>query len=204
MYKPRLKAPAPNNVLWTKKNPFHSAGYGLPNCTAYAWGRWYEIIGKAPKLSLGNAGNWYKNIKDGYDRGDTPRLGAVICWSKVGGEAQGKGHVAIVEDIKADGSIVIGESGYKKFRFRIMTLKPPYTYFTGYKLQGFIYCPKVAEKTYRVLSTVNIRQKASLTAPKAGKLKKSEYVTGIPQGTWLKTDKGYARIKGIREYIKEI
>lgn len=204
MYKPRLKAPAPNNVLWTKKNPFHSAGYGLPNCTAYAWGRWYEIIGKAPKLSLGNAGNWYKNIKDGYDRGDTPRLGAVICWSKVGGEAQGKGHVAIVEDIKTDGSIVIGESGYKKFRFRTMTLKPPYTYFTGYKLQGFIYCPKVAEKTYRVISTVNIRQKTSLTAQTAGKLKKGEYVTGIPQGTWLKTDKGYARIKGIREYMKEI
>ena len=75
MYKPRLKAPAPNNVLWTKKNPFFRAGYGLPNCTAYVWGRWYELIGKAPKLSLGNAGDWYKNIKDGYERGDTPRVG---------------------------------------------------------------------------------------------------------------------------------
>lgn len=204
MYKPRLKAPAPNNVLWTKKNPLFRAGYGLPNCTAYVWGRWYELIGKAPKLSLGNAGDWYKNIKDGYERGDTPRLGAVICWSKVGGEAQGKGHVAIVEKINPDGSIVIGESGYKKFRFRTMTLKPPYTYFTGYKLQGFIYCPAVKERTYDVLSTLNIRAKPSLTGKVLDKLKKVECVTGIPSGTWLKTEKGYVRIRGIKEYLREI
>lgn len=204
MYKPRLKAPAPNNVLWTKKNPFYNAGYGLPNCTAYAWGRWYELMGEKPKLSLGNAGNWYKNIKDGYERGDTPRLGAVICWSKVGGEALGKGHVAIVEDIKPDGSILISESGYKKFRFRKLSLKPPYTYFTGYKLQGFIYCPKVKERTYKVFSGVNIRSKSTLTSTVIGKLKKGEYVTGVPQGTWLKTEKGYARIKGIKEYLREL
>ena len=90
-------------------------------------------MGKEPKLSLENAGYWYKH-RDGYERGNTPILGAVICYAKVGGEAQGKGHVAIVEKINLDGSIVIGESGYKKFRFRTMTLKPPYTYFTGYKV----------------------------------------------------------------------
>ena len=203
MYKSRLKAPAPNNVLWKKKNPYFRAGYGLPNCTAYVYGRWYELMGKEPKLSLANAGDWHKH-KDGYERGNTPRLGAVICYAKIGGEAQGKGHVAIVEKINPDGSIVIGESGYKKFRFRTMTLKPPYTYFTGYKLQGFIYCPKVAEKTYKVLSTVNVRKKNSLTSSTVGKLKRGEYVTGIPQGTWLKTDNGYARIKGIKEYLREI
>ena len=119
----------------------------LPNCVGYAWGRFYEIMGKAPKLSRGNAEDWWA-YKDGYERGNTPKLGAVICWrkGKAGVHSDGAGHVAIVEQINADGSIVISESGYKAFRFRTKTLKPPYKYASSYTLQGFIYNPAVTEE----------------------------------------------------------
>lgn len=153
MYKPRLKAPSTTDKHWLHTS---KGGYNrcilvkgkscLPNCVGYAWGRWYEIMGKAPNLSRSNAEMWY-DTKDGYKRGKTPKLGAVICWrkGKVGNSADGVGHVAIVEQIKADGSVVISESGYNAFRFRIRTLKPPYSIGGAYVFQGFIYNPAVAD-----------------------------------------------------------
>lgn len=32
-----------NNFHWYSENPFYQAGYGMPNCTCYAWGRFWEI-----------------------------------------------------------------------------------------------------------------------------------------------------------------
>jgi len=150
-YKPRLKAPTKLN-----KNYIHCTKGGknkciliegdsvLPNCVGYAWGRFMEVLGAQPKLSLANAENWYGNRADGYKRGNKPRLGAVICWRKgrVGDPSDGAGHVAIVEEIRKDGSILISESGYKKFRFRTSVI-PPTFYLAGYVFQGFIYNPKV-------------------------------------------------------------
>ena len=123
-------------------------------CVGYAWGRFMEILGSTPKLSRGNAEDWW-NYKDGYKRGQTPKLGAVICYrkGKTGYGGDGAGHVAIVEQINSDGSIVISESGYKSFRFRTMTLKKPYKYFTGYTLQGFIYNPAVKDSTTTTTTT---------------------------------------------------
>lgn len=106
-------------------------------CTGYAWGRFMEILGSSPKLSTANAGLWYGH-SDGYSRGKTPQLGAVLCYS-VPGQA---GHVAIVEQINSDGSILISESGYQWKRFNTRTLKPPkYYYGSNYNFQGFIYNP---------------------------------------------------------------
>ena len=116
----------------------------LPNCVGYAWGRFMEILGSTPKLSRANAEDWYGHTSDGYERGQTPKLGAVICWrkGKTGTESDGAGHVAIVEQIYSDGSIMISESGYNSFRFRIRTLNKPYQ-INGYSFQGFIYNPAV-------------------------------------------------------------
>ena len=50
----------------------------LPNCTGYAWGRWYELLGTKPKLSKRNAEMWFVT-NDGYKRGSTPKLGAIAC-----------------------------------------------------------------------------------------------------------------------------
>lgn len=150
-FKPRLTAPSTTDKYWihTSKGGLNSCilisnKSCLPNCVGYAWGRFYEILGSKPKLSRGNAEMWF-GTNDGYQRGSTPKLGAVICWrkGKVGNSADGAGHVAVVEQINADGSIVISESGYNSFRFRTRKLKPPYSIGGTYVFQGFIYNPAV-------------------------------------------------------------
>lgn len=147
-YSPRLTAPDKTDKHWMHKSAggvnecIHiKNGSVLPNCVGYAWGRWYELLGRKPKLSKGNAENWFGK-DDGYQRGQEPKVGAVICWSKgkVGVGSDGAGHVAIVEEVKSDGSIVTSNSAYGSTRFYKKTLKPPYN-FGKYVFQGFIYLP---------------------------------------------------------------
>ena len=60
------------------------------------------------------------------------------------------------------------------------------------------------ERTYETLCTMNIREKATTKSEIVGKLAKGVTVTGIPDGRWLKTSKGYVAIKGtIKTYLKE-
>lgn len=148
-YTPRTTAPSTTNKNYLHVN---KGGYNycilvggksvLPNCVGYAWGRWRELLGKYHKLSRNNAEVWYLNTKDGYKRGKTPKLGAVICWRKgvAGKESDGAGHVAIVEKIYSDGSILTSNSAWNGSRF--YTQKIPKTYkLSGYVFQGFIYPP---------------------------------------------------------------
>ena len=59
-YTPRLTAPSRSNgYYYSSKNILYAAGYGMPNCTAYAYGRAYEILGKKPNLCVNDANNWY-------------------------------------------------------------------------------------------------------------------------------------------------
>ena len=140
----RTSAPTTDNAYYYANNPFYQSGYGLPNCTCYAWGRFYELSGSYPSLSLGDAENWYGNTGDGYSRGSTPKLGAVICWRRgaTGDDSDGAGHVAIVEKINDDGSIVTSNSAYGSTLFYEQTLNAPnYSFSSAYTFQGFIYNP---------------------------------------------------------------
>ena len=94
-------------------NPFYSARL-VTQCTWYAWGRAYEIMGKRPNLSTGNAKNWF-----GYNRDNgiysystnfyAAKPGAILCCDDGGAT----GHVAIVEEVAADGSpSKISEGGW--------------------------------------------------------------------------------------------
>ena len=130
-------------------------GSCLPNCVGYAWGRWLEIMKGTHKLSRGNAEDWYANTADGYERGQKPKVGAVICWrkGKLWDESDGCGHVAIVEKVKSNGDIVTSESAYggERWRTRTYTKKSGYYLAPGYEFQGFIYIPvtfKVEKKVY--------------------------------------------------------
>lgn len=140
-FKKRLTAPSKDNKYFYSGNIFYKCGYGMPNCTAYAWGRFYELTNTYPKLCTRNAENWYV-ASDGYQRGKTPKLGAIACWSKgmVGNGKDGAGHVAVVEEIMTDGSILTSNSGYKSTNFYMKTIKLPYN-LKGYNFQGFIYLP---------------------------------------------------------------
>lgn len=137
-YSPRLEAPSTSNKCYYSDNVFYQSGYGLPNCTAYAWGRAYELLGKKPNLCTGNAGNWYEWNKsnNAYSYGRTPKLGAILCLGKVGGA----GHVAVVEQISSDGTIVTSESAYGGVIFQKLTRsKGNYELYYPYYFQGFIY-----------------------------------------------------------------
>lgn len=140
----RTTAPDSSNSYYYSANPFYAAGYGLPNCTCYAWGRFYELSGQRPTLSTRDAENWY-GYNDGYSRGQTPKLGAVICWRRgaVGDDSDGAGHVAVVEQINPDGSIVTSNSAYGSTLFYMQTLtkESGYTWSSAYTFQGFIYNP---------------------------------------------------------------
>ena len=65
-YEARTTAPSENNKYYKHTSAggvnecIHiKDGSVLPNCVGYAWGRFYEISGKKPKLSKSNAENWY-------------------------------------------------------------------------------------------------------------------------------------------------
>ena len=151
IYKPRLSAPSTTDKNWIKstKGGYNycieiSNGSCIPNCVGYAWGRWREILGSFHKLSRGNAENWWLNTGDGYERGQTPRLGAVMCWRKgvAGNGNDGAGHVAIVEKISADGkTVTTSESSYGGARFENVVRSYPYALGGNYAFQGFIYLP---------------------------------------------------------------
>ena len=83
----------------------------LHNCVGYAVGRFNEIIGagNCSKLASVDAGNMVSIAKQqGLQVVDEPCLGGCMVWQKKGGA----GHVAIVEQINPDGSVITSESGY--------------------------------------------------------------------------------------------
>lgn len=137
----RNTAPSTSDSHYYSDNPFYQSGYGMPNCTCYAWGRFWELSGSRPTLSTRDAENWY-NYDDGYQRGQTAKLGAVIVWAKgeINDDSDGSGHVAIVEGINADGSIITSNSAWQSTNFYMKTIPSTYE-LNGYRFLGFIYNP---------------------------------------------------------------
>ena len=221
-FKPRLTAPAATDRHWihVSKGGLNSCilisgNSCIPNCVGYAWGRFYEIMGKAPKLSRANAEMWFCYTQDGYKRGQTPKLGAVICWrkGKAGWASDGAGHVAIVEKVNNDGSILISESGYKAFRFRTRVLRPPYAIGSAYTFQGFIYNPAAKdvpkESKYKALGNMNFRAKPEIDSAVLDVIKKDTLLVGtVDKNGWLKTTyngkTGYVRQKGKKLYCQKV
>jgi len=116
-FTPRTTAPGTDNAYYYANNVFYQSGYGMPNCTAYAWGRAYEILGSRPNLSTGNANQWwdYNSSRGIYSSGSTPKLGAIACFN-----GSSCGHVAIVEAISGT-RVTISESAWSGFLFRTST-----------------------------------------------------------------------------------
>ena len=141
-----------NSKYWySSQNPFYPAGYGLPNCTCYAWGRFWEISDVLPSLPTSDGGSWWRDVT-GYEVGQTPQLGAVMCFSQPGQS----GHVAIVEEIDTDGNVISSNSGYSRNpggyndpQYFWTESNPKSTGYLssweisgGYVFQGFIYNPE--------------------------------------------------------------
>lgn len=98
-------------------NPTVKGADVLANCVGYANGRFNEIIGKGRCVYqlVCNAENFIEAAKNqGLKISKVPVQGGIMVWQK-GKTLSGKdgaGHVAIVEEVYADGSIFTSESGW--------------------------------------------------------------------------------------------
>lgn len=139
-FSPRLSAPSSSNkYYYSNLNVFYKYGYGMSNCTAYAYGRAYEILGSEPKLSWNNAEQWYGyNKSNGYYKyGQTPKVGAIACWSYNGGG----GHVAVVEKVE-NGQITFSNSAWSGQNFYLSYASTSDKNAGGnswWNFQGYIY-----------------------------------------------------------------
>ena len=170
LFIPRLEAPndATNKYYRTKSaggwNPAiegnkdysdHVAGSVLRNCVGYANGRFNEEAGygKCKYTYAGNAENFWSKMSSSLERGQTPRVGAIMCWrtGKAGVSSDGVGHVAIVEKVISDTEVLVSESGWNSYHWKLTTRKKGsgnWGASSSKTFQGFIYNPDVVEDTY--------------------------------------------------------
>ena len=120
-YKKRVNTASKYSIIYPNGNPFSrvSKTGGIGNCTWWAWGRFKEVYNEATGKNLswtagaGNAGSFYRIMgKAGYKTGQTPKPGAIICWSYNGIKNGDSGHVAFVEQVYKNGDIEVSQSGY--------------------------------------------------------------------------------------------
>lgn len=160
VYTPRLTAPLYSNKCFYADNIFYKSGYGMPNCTAYAWGRAYEILGHKPNLSLSNAGKWYEYNRENkiYSYGQKAKVGAIICFDNKDG-----GHVAVVEKIE-NGIITFSNSAYGGTNFYLSTAKLN-SKNIGQKnwiFQGYIYLKDNLQEEFYLNSIRKVKSKNGL------------------------------------------
>lgn len=163
MFKPRLTKPEAGNpyyntvgaggcstaILGSPTDPDCNV---LANCVGYAAGRFNEIIGAGTFAYFQyppDAENFYDTaIAQGLAVGQEPKLGALIVWAKgnTGNNADGAGHVAVVEQINADGSITTSESGYGSGSLFWTTKRVKgsgnWGQSASYRFLGFVYQPE--------------------------------------------------------------
>lgn len=110
----RTTAPEYGNVYYYNGayNPFIAVGC-IGECTWYVWGRAYEILGYRPNISKWYAKDFYSyNLNTGaYPYGNEPKLGAIACFAPHN-HARWTGHVAIVEAVGGDGSVILSEYNF--------------------------------------------------------------------------------------------
>ena len=162
-FKPRLTIPEKGNPYYNRQC---NGGYGtsiqgyplcegltcLSNCVGYAAARFNEI----GQWNCWKYFNYPPNAEDFWTRepklthSNKPALGAILVWEGIGSRA---GHVAVVEQINSDGSIVTSESGYGSAKpfWTQRRCKGNGNWGAGsdYRFLGFIYQPDQQE--WRVL-----------------------------------------------------
>lgn len=205
-YTPRVTAPhSSNKYYYSDINVFYKYGYGMPNCTAYAYGRAYEILQKKPNLSVDSAKYWYDYNKENgyYPYGQTPKLGAIACWSYSSG-----GHVAVVEEI-TDTTITFSNSawGWQNFYLTTADINAKNPGQSGWLFQGYIYIGDFTEGEkeeiptgrYRITSDdgVNLRSGAGTSYGVIGFIDYNEVITVTKTTTSGGYKWGYVNHNGI-------
>jgi surface antigen/pimeloyl-ACP methyl ester carboxylesterase/uncharacterized protein with LGFP repeats len=89
------------------------------NCTWYAHGRVKELGGNVAALNSmgGNANEWHTQLSNGTKIVSSPRPGDIAQWTRWYTDSRGvrrqMNHVAVVEKVNGDGTIIISESHWK-------------------------------------------------------------------------------------------
>lgn len=163
---PRLTIPENGNPYYNTKaaGGYSGAINGSPtepglnvlrNCVGYANGRYAEIQGlnKIKYQLVCNAEQFIIKAESyGLEIGTEPKLGAIIVWGQgtTKSGSDGAGHVAVVEQINDDGTILTSESGYNAKRPFWTQLRDNKTgrwgQNTKYKFLGFIYNPGIEDE----------------------------------------------------------
>lgn len=155
-FKPRFQIPEKGNKYYNRK----PEGYGtsiqgyplqagltcLSNCVGYAAARFNEIgnygLWKYFNYPPNAEEFWKRADSEGLKKGSEPKLGAILVFEGIGSAA---GHVAIVEQVNADRSIITSESGYgaaKPFWTQSRFPSNKYGESDKYRFLGFIYQPE--------------------------------------------------------------
>lgn len=215
-FKERVTAPKKDNKYYYSKLNFDYPNL-VDQCTWYAWGRlmelgipYEEMIKKIPRS---NAENWFTDSK--FEKRTFPSAGDVLCYSsgKIHDKKDGMGHVAIVEHVYPDLTILISESG-ANMKFKTRKVKPPYKYYlkskVDHKLDGFIHSleyTNVYEWTKGDYTVIN--NKYLRSTPEVNNHNKVEW-KNLTSNAKTKTypDNGYARYKkgaiiNIKEFIAD-
>lgn len=163
------KSQPKNNKYYIRKpqGGLSDAVYGKPtikganvlcNCVGYAGSRFNEIINdpnlngtvKAFKYQLVcNAEDFIESAKkQGLRISETPIEGGIMVWAKgrVGVDSDGAGHVAVVEEVYEDGTILTSESGWNAWAFKTITRSNAngrWGQSSAYKFRGCIINPSV-------------------------------------------------------------
>lgn len=162
--KQRLTIPEANNKYYLLSPTGYAKGIAgsnggksvIPNCAGYAACRFNEILGTESMKYFA----WWRNAeffaedgeKQGLATGKTPKQGAIIVWEGIGSAA---GHVAVVEEVKADGSIITSESAWAGTAFytshRYKEAGNWGMNAVKYRFIGFVYLPTVEPEKHKCL-----------------------------------------------------
>ena len=141
-------------------SPTISGANVLCNCVGYANGRFNEIINdpelkgivfKFPYQLVCNAENFIESAKkQGLSVSSMPIQGGIMVWQKGAtlGGGDGAGHVAIVEEVYDDGTILTSESGYGAWAFKTIRRNNNngrWGQGSAYKFRGCIINPSVTD-----------------------------------------------------------
>lgn len=223
---PRLNSDGMYNSQWwySTGNPFYDTPnhmYGLPNCTCYAYGRYAEIRHQLKNLGFanlptGDAKDWYNDpvTVANFRRGNTPELGAVVCYAPTDSSSSYAGHVAIVESIEDD-VVITSNSYYGGVTFATETVyaannyTPQWAINKGYALQGFIYNDAVSGgySDYVIAAIAGNWTVESVVNPGAweGYVQGAFNQQGIGYGLgqWTNTNTNYGRLWNLRWYAEQ-
>lgn len=154
---------------------------------------YYSIVGGKSKTL---AENIEKEIK---------KIGQNSRGIKTKKNAQGKDFLGIIRMTKAPAVLVECAFIDNKKDFAIIDTKKEQKVFGEAIAKGVLKTLGVADgDKYKTLYRMNIRKSASLDSEIVGAVSQGAMLTGEPVGEWLKTSKGYVRIKGEKIYLKKM